>query len=582
MTKLVTKAIVIGQALLLVTFAAAWAGPQQDAQQAYQQDVARSVKPGAVEQSLEPPMGSAFTDMPDILVRDRATGGLMGGDEVEFVLKDIRFSGNETFDSRELYDLLGEYAGRTVQVSALTEMADRITRYYHQEGLILSRAFVPPQTIDGGVVTIQILEGRLGQVKVLGNERYKEKIIKGVMNHVKNRGAVSTDSLERALLLLMDYPGLRVRATLAAGETPGTTDIIVECTEAKIWQAGLEYDNFGSEYVAANRIGATLNFANPTGYGDSLGFRFNLGPDMGDDDGHLQYARADWVVPVNTRGTRVGLAGSRVRYEVGEELAVLDIAAESDLVSGWVSHPFIRSRNLSLWCEAGLDINRIRYDMFDITLYEEDLHVGRLGTHLEWLDRWDGRTVVAANLYKGFSDEEIKSRLYADSTFLKVTGDIRRFQDLPGEFTGIFALSGQFTTDRLPASEEFVLGGAGTIRGYAQGDYSGDHGVYYSAEIRYPLWTQGSLDWQKESGLSGNWTIQLAGFADFGRVWVKDNMPAELSDANMGGLGLGLRVAYAPYLQAKLDWAKAVMGDKPLDPGTEEDGAWYLQIAVSY
>ncbi len=581
MRKLVTKAIVIGQALLLVTFAAAWAGPS-NFQQANQQEKVRSVQPGAVEQSLEPSAGPSVTLMPDIVVRDRSTGGLMGGDEVEFTLKDIRFQGNETFDSRDLYDLLEEYVGTTIKVSTLAEMANRVTRYYHQEGYILSRAYVPPQTIDGGVATIEVLEGRLGQVRVLGNQRYKTKIIKGVLDHVKNHGAVSTSSLERALLLLMDYPGLRVKATLAAGETPGTTDIIVECTESKIWQAGLEYDNFGSEYVAPNRLGATLGFANPTGWGDALNFRVNLGPNAGDDDGNLWYARGDWQVPVNTYGTRLGVAASRVNYEVGKELAVLDISAVSDLASGWASHPIIRSRNLSLWGDLGLDVKRIRYKIFDATLYEEDIIVGRLGSHLEWLDRWEGRNVLSAELDKGLSDEMIKSRLYADSKFLKLTGDLRRFQSFPWKLTGIFALSGQYTADRLPASEEFIAGGAGSVRGYAPGDYSGDHGVFYSAEVRYPLLTLGALDWQKESGMPGNWRLEAAAFADFARVWVKDNIPAELSDANLGGAGLGLRLAYAPYFQAKLDWAESLMGDKPLDPGAQDHGIWYLQIAVSY
>ena len=49
-------------------------------------------------------------------------------------------------------------------VGRLQEVADDVTRYYRDKGLILAQAFVPVQTVDEGIVHIQIMEGVLGRV----------------------------------------------------------------------------------------------------------------------------------------------------------------------------------------------------------------------------------------------------------------------------------------------------------------------------------------------------------------------------------------------------------------------------------
>lgn len=44
------------------------------------------------------------------------------------------------------------------------ELADNISRYYAKRDM-LAHAVLPRQTLEGGIVTIQVLEARLGQVK---------------------------------------------------------------------------------------------------------------------------------------------------------------------------------------------------------------------------------------------------------------------------------------------------------------------------------------------------------------------------------------------------------------------------------
>ncbi|MEW5735014.1 MAG: ShlB/FhaC/HecB family hemolysin secretion/activation protein [Thermodesulfobacteriota bacterium] len=568
-----TKALVLGLALVAVVFAqAAWAGPKVNP---------ASLDPGIVERSLAPHEAPPATQMPEIRIGQDETGKISGGEGVSFALKQVIFDGNQMFSDEELMKVVDRYLGLTVNVAVLEKMAGEITAYYHQNGYILTRAYLPPQTIADGKVIIAVTEGRLGAIVVKGNERYKAETIKAVMQVVREEGALTGKTLERALLLLNDYPGMNVTATLVRGKDPGTTDIVVEVTEAKWWQVGVDFDNFGSEYVSPNRAGVNLSFPNPFGIGDYIGLRYMMGVNPQKKAGPMWYLRGEYNLPVNSYGTRLGVAVSRLDYDVGQELEVLDLEGTSTTASLWASHPFTRTRNFSWWVDGGLDYKGIESKMFRIRLYQEDLYNLRAGTHLEWIDGGRGHNVTVVSLVKGLTDDDVGSRLFSKANFTKFEGSYRRFQWLPLNLTGVISATGQFSFDRVPVSEEFIAGGAGTVRGWGQGDYSGDNGVVGSLEVRYPLFNQG-LDWSLPSGSKGAWGLDAAVFTDYGRVWVKDSFPAEQSDASLWGAGLGLRLAWAPYGLAKVEWAKNLKGDKPLDSGADHHGIWYLQLSITY
>jgi len=569
------KAIVIGMAML-VSFAAPSMVGAADLEQRI-----RSVDPGIMERSIQVRPESRPHPMPEIVISRDEAGRLEGAEGVEFELTGVIFDGNEVFADEELLARVDQYLGLILQVNQLQQLADHITAYYHKHGYILTRAYLPPQTIAGGKVVIAITEGRLGAVIVEGNDRYKAEMIRKVMRVVRKQGALTGGSLERGMLVLNDYPGLDARATLVRGKVPGTTDIVVQVEEAKWWLVGLDYNNFGSAYVAEHRLGANLTLFNPFGIGDYLSLRYMGSANFSDKAGPMWYLRADYNLPLNTHGTRLGFALSRMHYEVGGPLQVLDLDGTSDLLSTWISHPFIRTRNFSLWGDAGLDLKRISSKMFGVKLYEEDMFNARLGGHTEWLDGLWGRNMADLNVIKGMEDDTPTSRLWADSKFLKLEGSYRRFQDFPGRFSGLLSLQGQYATDRVPTAEQFAIGGATTVRGYGQGDYSGDHGMAGTFELRYLIYTE-EMDWQAPSGSRGNFAIEGVGFLDHGRVWTKDAFAAELSDARLWGAGVGARFAYSPYAMAKIEWAKAISGDRPLSEGTFSRGAWYLLLSLVY
>ncbi len=473
--------------------------------------------------------------------------------------------------------MLNGYMGKRIKVDTLLEMADILTSFYRQQGYILSRAYIPPQTVKNRAI-IKIREGRLGEIHVKGSRKYSSKLIKNTLKLIRAEGAIKLADLERGLLQLMDYPGLKVRATLKPGDSPGTSDLVINVIEEKPYQFGIDYNNFGSEYVAEHRIGASAAFNNLFGLGDRISVRAVTGPEGTDD---LIYGRADYVMPLGYSGIRMGVYLAALSYELGEEYEVFDITGDTEKGGIWFNYPFIRTRNLSLWGDIGFGFHNVDEQFANQTIGRDKLRTAHLGIRFQSTDNIlsGGVTDFTLTGYQGFSDlfggsdngDINMVRLQSEPGFFKLMINYSRYQKLPGNLIGLISMTSQITNSRLPSSEQMHLGGPGTVRGYNMSEFSGDNGFYSTAELRVPVYKDNKIG------------FQLAAFMDYGKVALKDTLAAErgMIESTCLSAGAGIRFEFSRYLKFKVDYAKSVGGDDPLDEDVDSNGAWYLQLIIN-
>lgn len=565
--------MILGLACLMIATTAWGAAPPA---------LPNSADSAVVRKSLEEKAFRTPAPMPEVTIKTAKGESIKGGAGVTFELDDVVFRGNRVIDSRTLFNKVRPWIYKKISVSTLTEIADKITSFYIAQGYILCRAYVPPQEIKDGRVVIRVREGALGRVIVTGNQRYKKELIKKVMEIVYDRGAVKKSDLERALLLLMDYPAMTVKADLMAGERPGTTDIVLHVTETKGWGLGVDYNNFGSKYVAPDRYGIKADLFNPSGFGDE--FRTNFV--MGDAD-ELYYGRAEYTFPINHSGTRVGLSYSRSHSRPGAELRPFDYDGRSDARSIWISHPVIRSRMLNWWLNAGLDYDSSKQKMGATNIYTDNLVNFRAGSEVNWIDNWYGNTSVTLDVTQGIKNDKIESTLNGKGDFFKVEFGFQRYQlvetsrykFLPYDSNLIFTFHGQYSPNRLPSSQRISIGGPGTVRGYEMGEYSGDGGAYGTIEYRLPVWKP---ECSFLMPFAHSAVIELAEFVDYGYVAINNSNASEINNASITSAGFGLRIRLNPYTMMKVDWANHIAGRDPGRDHNNYNGAWTVQFSVFY
>lgn len=250
----------------------------------------------------------------------------------------------------------------------MKDAAALVEEFYRGEGYFLARAFLPQQTSKDGVVEIAVLEGKVGDVKIQASadSRLNSSVAEGLLASIQSGALVDEKSLERALLLLSDIPGTRVRSTLSPGAQVGAADLRVELEDTGERVTGsVEADNYGSKHAGRDRYAVSANLINPSGYGDILGVRVMR--TSGEETTSM--GRLSYTLPVGPWGTRLGVNYSELSYAVGGIFSNLQSNGEAKVTSLFAQHPFIRTRNRNLYGFLGFDHKDLQ-DRFDSILVE--------------------------------------------------------------------------------------------------------------------------------------------------------------------------------------------------------------------
>ena len=134
------------------------------------------------------------------------------------LVKAYKITGTSVIAAAELESIVAPYVGREMDLTELEKVAYVVTTALRDKGYSLARAYIPAQEIKDGNLEIAVLEGKVGEIIVRGNQNYSSEFIKRGFTAVVRDGAVKQSSLEKSLLVLNEYPDLKATAVLEAGK----------------------------------------------------------------------------------------------------------------------------------------------------------------------------------------------------------------------------------------------------------------------------------------------------------------------------------------------------------------------------
>ena len=477
-----------------------------------------------------------------------------------FDVKRINITGNTRFDTPTLHALVAQVEGQRLTLGQLDAAIGVITEFYRRAGYPLARAIIPAQTIDNGVVTVQILEARLGEI-LLDNRSAVDTDFLAKPVSVLQRGEVITQAaLNRALLLLSDVPGILPSALLKPGQEVGTSDLAVEVQPGARARGDVQVDNHGSRYTGRDRINANLQWYNPLHRGDVLGVSALS------SGSRLNYARLSYELPLDGLGSYAGAAASSLRYTLGDSAASLQAHGSAQQSSVWLRRYLVRSEAGNFGLRLQYDPLKLRDDVDSTaTFNDRQVHLWSIEAQADAPDNWlgGGYTSGSLALRSGklrFDDAQAQS---ADAQTARVQGHfshwgltLARTQALGPATNLALSLSGQWANGNLDASQKFSVGGARNVRAYESGVLSGDSGQSLSLELRHLL--------TLPAGNAGAGQWQAIAFWDGGRVKVNQQpwTTTSTNHASIRGAGVGLNWQGPRQWRARITYARS-LGNKP-------------------
>ncbi len=380
-----------------------------------------------------------------------------------------------------------------ITVEQLDSIATSVTEYYRESGFILATAFVPEQEVADGVIRLNVLEGRLGDVTVSNNLIFSENTIKMAFNNELGE-PVTEEQIEGALRRINDLPGVRVRGSFSPGDNVGETRLNLGVLDENAWTSRFLLDNHGSETTGETRLYATTEWNNIGG----RGHRFMAGVLRSEGPDSSLFGQVEYEMPFTADGRgRVSANLSTNEFSVKRLANLPEIVGETTNYSAAMSYQMIRSRTLNMAFHGSYTQKDVVFQVGELTTLSTDEQIETVNVAVDYTQLWDERQLLLTGRFGVDQGHMIDGEARGQSTdftkLLLTANLLKRFSinnwltKNESFFNFVVKLNTQYTEKFLSSVEQFSLGGPNAVRAFGVSDVSVDSGAYAGVELWFDL-----------------------------------------------------------------------------------------------
>ncbi len=461
-------------------------------------------------------------------------------------INQIDFSGSSVFSEEELLAEASEFMNTPISSAELAQLKYKITKLYYDNGYVLVKVVTPPQEIASGHLTVNIYEATIDDINIIDNGVVSSIVAQSIAKTLRLNTIFNEKSVESMISDLNDLHGISATATLKPGNEFKSTTVDVAFTPVDEDENYVHVDNYGHELTGKNVLTAHVEKSNALAIGEKI---------------YATARASDDSLRSIAVGTSLPTTIKNVTADVNYLYSENDI--DGTLQSG-TSHIFNLSLNSKL-INTGKEIASVGVG-FESRNHESEIN-GLSSARTED----DIRQVygAASYVYRGdssvwYAGAKISKGLDILNASEKGAPDASRTANGGGDPEAIklepvivanlkpntdgivkFVASGQLSSDTLLASDLFVLGGYGNVRGFEPAQESGESGYQFS------------LEYQHDLPASEDFDLSVGPFIDGGAVY--NRVSGNSVDSHLYSAGIGVEVSTnlipSEETLLRLDWA---------------------------
>ena len=451
--------------------------------------------------------------------------------------------------------------GKDITIADLIQVADGVTKLYQARGYALSFAFVPAQTFENGVVRVTIVEGYVSEVKITGNPGKEEEKIRAIAEHIRADRPLRHSTFERYINVLGILPGIKVAANVAPPQnTDGATTLELKVEHKPVnVSTGVNFNQPGVQgLLTATENGLT-----------SLGEQLSISALLPKGRDNVTYLAAHGALPIGSDGLVAKIDASHYRGNPVDNPGLpsyVERTVINDKLGGSLAYPLLLSNSQSVLGTVSA------YASHDEDDYHNQINGAQIGLRsqvrvlklqADYTSVQTGQVRKASiNVAQAFNilgasksgESNIPGVVETNPVSLNFTrtgASFSQTNEWPLKIGTAIAMTGQYSPDSLPTSEQISFGAQHFAQGYEPGEASGDSGWGASFEVNRAF-TPGFTYLQ-------SFTPYIS--FDMARVYLHSGTP---SPSKLASISFGFRISDSKYYSLDLSVAKAV-GDAPVE-----------------
>ena len=160
----------------------------------------------------------------------------------------------------------------------LEKAAQAVQALYVQAGWAAVVVYLPPQPVADGVVTLNVVEGKVAKVQVQGAQRLSAERVRAALPSLVEGATPRVRRIDAELQIANENPGRSMAVLLGPGAAPGEVQATVKVEEQPVHRFSASLDNSGNDRTGAYRLGLGWQHADLTGHDDLFSLNLQTSP----------------------------------------------------------------------------------------------------------------------------------------------------------------------------------------------------------------------------------------------------------------------------------------------------------------
>lgn len=455
-------------------------------------------------------------------------------------IKGISFEGVKV--PAAVADAATAFLGKPATGATLEALAAKLSAAYAHTGIALYTVAIPQQDLSTGQIKVQVAEGFVEDVVY---PKGASPLVRAYGERLRHERPLSRRTLERLLSLMRDIPGAKLDADLQRGKQAGGV-VIVLTPHRRHSDFAFGVDNRATQGLGSGQFRAEAHGYSLLRDGDRTDLMLLASTDLK----RFRYAALSHATPIGSDGLTLGVSGGYLETRPSDQ----PVRGKAATAGVSLAYPVIRGYRRNLSVSLGLDGINSDAAAFGALISTDHTRAIRSAIGYssvnEKMSLTGGLTVSRGLDILGARG----TPGITDTVFTKINARATLDRALGKKFVGRLRATGQYSPDRLTASERYAVGGTEIGRAFDAAVLTGDSGFGGSAELAF------------RPGLPARFKgSEIYGFVDHAHIYVEPRLWYAASDYSLGSAGGGVRLSWNSKAWLEIEGAKVIDHPYPAD-----------------
>jgi hemolysin activation/secretion protein len=230
---------------------------------------------------------------------------------VHFDINRFDIHGNTLLPQQSIDSLVAPFTGKHRDFSDVMGALEALENAYHARGYQLVRIDLPEQELDQGVIRLNVVQIKIGRVKIEGNKYFTDANIRHSLPDLNQWEVPNMTDISKSLKLGNENPSKKTIMTMQTGAEDDTVDATLAVTDESTWTTSANFDNTGNKQTGKTHAGVVLLNANMFGMDDVLSLQYTTTVEK---PSQVKVYGAGYHMPLYSLGDSMGGCAGKSRY----------------------------------------------------------------------------------------------------------------------------------------------------------------------------------------------------------------------------------------------------------------------------